>query len=269
MSFFSAILLGILQGLTEFIPVSSSGHLVLFQKIFEKAGGLSANVVSFDVALHIATLVAVIAVMKDDILAILKKPFSKLTLMILVACIPTGLIGVLFKDLIEELFKSGKSIGVEFIVTGLILWLAESIKTKNKGLREINIVDALVIGTAQGIAIMPAISRSGLTLAGGLFRGLNREFALKFSFLVSIPAIIGAALPDIYHMFKGSAEASGGIGTMPLIVGVLAAGISGYFAIKYMLKVFTKASLKVFSYYVFVLGALVVLDQFVFHIFFN
>lgn len=269
MTVIQAFILGLVQGLTEFLPVSSSGHLVLFQKIFEKAGGLNANVVTFDVAVHIATLIAVIAVMKDDILAILKKPFSKLTYLIVVGCIPTAAIGFLFKDIIEELFKSGKSLGVEFIATGLILLFAENVRTKNKGLREMTYTDALVVGTAQGLAILPAISRSGLTLAGGLFRGLNREFALRFSFLMSIPAIVGAALPDVYHMVKGTSGAAGDIGALPLAVGMLAAAVSGYFAVKYMLKIFTRSSLKVFSYYVFVLGALVLLDQLVFHIFFS
>lgn len=260
-----AIILGLVQGLTEFLPVSSSGHLVLFQKIFEKAGGLTANVVSFDVAVHIATLLAVISVMKDDIIAILKKPLCKLTYLIVVGSIPTAILGFLFKDIIEQLFKSGKTLGFEFIVTGLVLWLAENINTKNKGIREMSYFDAAFIGTAQGLAILPAVSRSGLTLAGGLVRGLNREFAIKFSFLMSIPAILGAALPDIYHLVKGT-EAAGSVGAMPLALGMLAAAVSGYFAVKYMLRIFTKASFKVFSYYVFALGALILLDQFVFHI---
>ena len=261
-----AFILGLVQGLTEFLPVSSSGHLVLFQKIFEKAGGISANVVSFDVAVHLATLLAVIAVMRDDIIAILKKPLCKLTYLIIVGSIPTAILGFFFKDLIEGLFKSGKTLGFEFILTGLVLWLAENIRTKNKGIKEMSYLDAIFIGTAQGVAILPAISRSGLTLAGGLVRGLNREFAIKFSFLMSIPAILGAALPDLLDLVKGGSEVTSGIGTMPLLLGMAAAAVSGYFAVKYMLKIFSKASLRVFSYYVFVLGVLIILDQFIFHI---
>lgn len=265
MTVLQGLILGIVQGLAEYLPISSSGHLVLFQKIFD----LEEGVVTFDIAVHIATLIPVCVVLWDDIAAILKKPFSKLTFLIIVGTIPTALIGIVFGDVFENLFESGKSLGFEFILTGLILWYAENVKSKNKGLDKMMYGDAAVIGTAQGIAILPAVSRSGLTIAGALFRGLNREFALRFSFLMSIPAILGAAAKDGYDILKSGGITNTGVDVWPLVAGVLAAAIFGYLAVKFMLRIFSKVSFKVFSYYVFILGVLVIIDQLCFNRFFD
>ncbi len=262
MDILQGIILGIIQGLTEFLPISSSGHLVLFQKIF----GLKEGVATFDIAVHLATLIAVVAVFRKDIIEIIKKPFSKLTLLIVVGTIPTLAIAFALKNIIEELLHSGASLGVEFLITGLILWFAESIKTKDKGEKETTMADAVLIGIAQGIAILPAISRSGLTIAGALFRGLNREFAARFSFLLSIPIILAAAADEGLGLIRDKSAAQ--IEMIPLFLGMVAAAISGYFAIKFMLKILSKGNLRVFSYYVFVLGGLIVLDQLFFHIYF-
>lgn len=264
MTILQGIILGLVQGLTEFLPISSTGHLVLFQRIF----GLSAGTVSFDIAVHLATLVGVCIVLRAEILAILKRPLGKLPLLIVAGTIPTLIIALLLSGLVEKFIESGKTIGLEFIVTGLVLLYAESVRTRNKGVEQTTYQDAAVIGVAQGLAVLPAISRSGLTLAGALARGLNREFALKLSFLMSIPAILAAAAKDGYDAVKGGGIAAD-IGMLPLAAGMLAAGISGYFVVKFMLKVFSKASLKGFSYYVFVLGALILIDQIFFHLFFS
>lgn len=255
MNVLEGFILGIVQGLTEFLPVSSSGHLVLLQRVF----GIEKGVLTFDIAVHLATLIAVFFVFRKDIIDIIRKPFSRLPLLIAVGTIPTVVIGVAFKDLFEKLFESGSTLGLEFILTGLILWYADGAKSKNKKLDGTTYVDASVIGVAQGIAILPAVSRSGLTIAGALFRGLNREFAAKFSFLMSIPAILGAALLDGYKLVKGGAEL--GTGFWPLIIGMTAAAATGYIAIRFMLKVMSKGSLKVFSYYVFIVGLLVIIEQ--------
>jgi undecaprenyl-diphosphatase len=266
MTVLQGFILGIIQGLSEFLPISSSGHLVLFQKIF----GITENVMSFDIALHVATLAAVVVVMWKDIVEILKKPFSKLPLLIIVGSIPTALMGIFFSDLFEKLFESGACLGFEFILTGAVLWYAENVRSRNKKLAEMNYSDALVIGTAQGFAILPAASRSGFTIAGALFRGLNREFALRFSFLMSIPVILGAAAKDIYdNVFKTGGMHGLAMDVWPVVAGMIAAAVSGYIAIRFMLKVFSKSSLKVFSYYVFVIGALILVDQFFFNILFE
>ncbi|HAA42673.1 MAG TPA: undecaprenyl-diphosphate phosphatase [Ruminiclostridium sp.] len=266
MGIIEAIVLGIIQGLTEFLPISSSGHLVLFNKLF----GITEGTVTFSIAVHIATLVAVVSVLWKDVLEMIKKPTGKLTLLVIVATIPMGIVGFIFKDLLKSFLETGVTVGFGFLITGTVLWLAEYMskkENKNKRLEETSFLDALFVGCAQVIAMLPAVSRSGSTTGGALFRGLNREFALKFSFLMSIPAILGPAAIEAIDVIK---DGSGlGVEFFPLIAGMLAAGISGYLAIKFMLKIFTKASLKVFSYYVYTLGVLVLIDQFITKIFFK
>lgn len=265
MTVLQGFILGTIQGLTEFLPVSSSGHLVLFQMLF----GLSKGTVTFDIAVHLATLIGVFIVLKDEITAILKKPLGKLPLLIIAGTVPTLVIGAVFSNVIEKLFQSGKTLGLEFIFTGLVLWYAESVRSRNKGLEKTTYMDAAIIGVAQGIAILPAVSRSGMTLAGALFRGLNREFALKLSFLMSIPAILAAAAKDGYDMMKAGGGPASDIGIIPLVVGMLAAAIFGYITVRFMLRIFTRTSLKVFSYYVFALGLLILVDQIFFRHFFK
>lgn len=257
MTVLQGFILGIIQGLSEFLPISSSGHLVLFQRLF----GLEEGVVTFDIAVHIATLIPIIIILWKDIAEILKEPFGKMTRLIVVGLIPTLVIGALFHDTFKGLIASARTLGIEFILTGLALWYAEGVRSKNKGLDEMSYTDATVVGTAQGIAILPAVSRSGLTIAGALARGLNREFALKFSFLISVPAILAAAAKDGYDIISAGTGLQLGVPVGPLLAGMVAAGISGYLAIKFMLKVFSKVSFKYFSIYVFILGGLVLIDQ--------
>lgn len=261
MTTLQGIILGIIQGLTEFLPISSSGHLVLFQRLF----GLKEGALTFAVAVHVATLIPVFILLWRDIWEMIRKPFGKLTLLVVVGTIPTVIIGLSFSDLFDSLFQSGKSLAFEFIFTGAILLYAESAKSRDKKLETTTYIDAGVMGIAQGIAILPAVSRSGLTIAGALARGLNREFALKLSFLLSIPAILGSALLDAVDVAK---TGSLGVDIMPLVAGMIAAAIAGYIAIKFMMKVLAKGSLKIFSYYVFVLGVLILFDQLVTHRFF-
>lgn len=266
MEIIEAIILGLIQGLTEFLPVSSSGHLVLFNKLF----GITEGTVTFSIAVHIATLIAVVSVLWKDVLEMIKKPTGKLTLLVIVATIPMVIVGFIFKDLLKSFLETGATVGIGFLITGTVLWLAEYMskkEKKNKKLEETSFLDALVVGCAQVIAMLPAVSRSGSTTGAALFRGLNREFALKFSFLMSIPAILGPAAIEAIDVIKDGTGLE--VELLPLLAGMLTAGISGYLAIKFMLKIFTKASLKVFSYYVYTLGVLVLIDQFFTKIFFS
>jgi undecaprenyl-diphosphatase len=264
MSLIQAILLGIVQGVTEFLPISSSGHLVLMQKIF----GITEPTLIFDTSVHLGTLLAVFVVFKDDIIGLLKKPFQKLTWLLLAGTIPTAIIGVLFKDTFEQMFHSGSTLGFEFIITGVILLWSGMLKSGNKRVKETSYFDAVFIGIMQGIAIMPAISRSGLTISGALFRKLDRDFAAKFSFLLSIPAIIGATVFQIKDIMEVGSGSGAGIGIGVLFAGSVAAALAGYVSIKYMLQVLRSGKLKYFAYYVLVIGTLVILDQYVMHIFF-
>jgi undecaprenyl-diphosphatase len=263
MNLLQAIILGIVQGLTEFLPISSSGHLVLMQKIFR----ITEPTLIFDTSVHLGTLIAVFAVFKNDIIAILKKPFQKLTWLLIAGTIPTAIIGILFKDTFEQMFHTGSTLGFEFIVTGAILLWSSILKSGRKGVKETSYFDAAFIGVMQGLAIMPAISRSGLTISGALFRNLDREFAARFSFLLSIPAILGAAVFQVKDMMEIGGGGSG-IGMGALVAGSLAAALAGYVSIKYMLKVLREGKVKYFAYYVFALGTFVILDQYVTHIFF-
>jgi undecaprenyl-diphosphatase len=265
MDILQALILGVVQGLTEFLPISSSGHLLIFQKLMEVD---MENIVTFDLALHFATLIAVVAVLWRDVWEMIRHPFSKLTLLVVVGTIPTVVIGFLFMDTFESLLQSGISVGIEFLFTGVILLYAESVNHRQKRLEEMKFSDAVVVGISQGVAILPAVSRSGLTLAGSLFRGLNREFALRFSFLMSIPAILGPVLLDIVDFIQGDKVATLGMDPTAFILGMLAAAVSGYLAVRFMLRIFTKWSLKVFSYYVFAIGLLVLIDQLFFQRYF-
>lgn len=262
MNLIQAIILGIVQGITEFLPISSSGHLVLMQKLF----GITEPTLIFDTFVHLGTLLAVFAVFKDDIISIIKKPFQKLTWLLIVGTIPTAIIGILFKDIFEQMFRSGSTLGFEFLITGFILLLSASMKSGRKGLKTTSYLDAVFIGVMQGAAIMPAVSRSGLTISGALFRNLDREFAAKFSFLLSIPAILGAAVFQV----KDIVEVGGGNGISngALVAGSLAAALAGYVSIKYMMQILKNGKMKYFAYYVFAIGALVIVDQFITHIFF-
>lgn len=249
------IILGIIQGFTEFLPISSTGHLVLFRKLFDlqEAGLL------FDTMLHLGTLVAVVIVFWSEVKYMILNPFSKLTRLLVVGTIPTGIIGLAFDDFFEEISRTGVTIGYEFLVTGLILWGVESMRRGHRKIDQINYTDALIIGTLQGAAILPAISRSGLTIAGSLMRGIDRADAARFSFLLSLPAILGAAVLQTKKLVEHPIETSS---LIPMLIGTIFAGIAGYIAIRWMLKVISSGSMKGFAVYVWILGALILLLQF-------
>lgn len=261
MNTIQAIILGLIQGLTEFLPISSSGHLVLFQKMF----GINEPTLIFDTMVHVGTLAAVITVLWKEIFSLLKRPFQKLTGLLIAGTIPTAVIGVLFKDSFEMMFKSGSTLGFEFLFTGLVILFAERLNSGRKDIEETSYLDAAFIGVMQGIAIMPAVSRSGLTISGALMRNLDREFAAKFSFLMSIPAILGAAVFQVKDIFEAG---SSSFITLPMVAGTIASAIAGYFSVRFMILLVKKGSMKGFSYYVFALGTLVLIDQYLTHIFF-
>lgn len=263
MTFFESIFLGLVQGLTEFLPISSSGHLVLFQRLF----GTHQDVLLFDIAVHIGTLVPVVIIFREEVMKMIKSPMSRLTLLVIAGTIPTCIIGLLFKKPLEELFMSGKTLGLEFAVTGFILWAAESLKRGDKDLKSTNWKDSVFVGIMQGIAIIPAISRSGLTIAGSLFRGFDREWAARFSFLLSVPAILGAA---VLHTKDLVAEGGMCIQISPAVIaaGAAVAAVSGYISIKVMMKVLTSGNMRMFSVYLWVIGILIMVDQFITHIYF-
>jgi Uncharacterized bacitracin resistance protein len=254
MSWLEAFVLGLIQGVTEFFPVSSTGHLYLGRHFF----GLDEAGLFLDTMLHLGTLIALLIFYKHEIMSIIKKPFCKLTYLLVVGTIPAVIVGLLFKDFFEEISKTGSTIGWEFLVTGSFLWFAEKFKNGYKRLDQIGYTDALFIGIFQAGAIFPAISRSGLTIFASLMRKLDRETAAYFSFLLSTPAIFGAILLQSVDLFKGTGEQ---IPLVSLIIAIISSGIFGYLAIKWMIGFLKRRSLRVFSVYVCCLGVVVLLGQ--------
>lgn len=261
MTTLQALVLGIVQGITEFLPISSSGHLVLLERIWHIQG----SGLLFVTLLHVGTLAAVLFAMKDDVMTLLRNPFSWTGRMILVALIPTAIVGAVFEEFFEHLFQNPVTVGFEFVITGVVLWWIDSITTGHKELEDVKPVDALWIGTLQGAAIIPALSRSGLTIAAGLWRGLDRDTAGRFSFLLSIPAIIGATLVQLDDVFEAPRQALGGLTATTAIVGTLAALVAGYIAVKWTLWLIKRAKMRYFAIYVWALALFVFFDQLFYH----
>ncbi|MCX7774121.1 MAG: undecaprenyl-diphosphate phosphatase [Clostridia bacterium] len=258
MNLLQAIILGIVQGLTEFLPISSSGHLVIFQKLLNVN---DAAVLTFDVAVHFATLIAVVIFYWKKVLEMIKRPFAKLPMQIVAATIPAIVLMVLYGKFIESSYINTVLLGPGFILTGLAVVLAEKVANGRKGLKELKTTDSLLIGAAQGIALLPSVSRSGMTISTALALGIEKEFAADFSFLLSIPPILGGALLDGLDMVKGDTAPLQAIGGLNLIIGMIAAGITGFLAIKLMLSAVKKMKLKYFAYYVFALGIFIIIGQ--------
>lgn len=247
MSKIEAFILGIIQGLTEFLPISSTGHLYLGRHLF----GLDEAGLFLDTMLHVGTLLAVLVVYKKELIGIIKNPFGKLSLLLVVGTIPAVIVGFLFSDLLDSISKSGVTIGWEFLFTGFILWVADGVKKGGKKMDNIGYGDALFIGSFQAAAILPAVSRSGLTIAAGLFRKLDRETAAYFSFLLSIPAIAGGIVLQFAEMASGHVEA---VSLGSLLIATIASALFGYVAVVWMINFLQKKSLKIFAIYVWILG---------------
>lgn len=273
MTLIQAIILGIFQGISEFLPISSSGHLVILQHFF----GIKEGNLFFTEMLHFGTLISIVIVYFNDIIKIIVEFFKmlgsgiknkkfkivndyqKLALLIIIGSIPTAIIGFLFEDFFKKLYSSSiLPIGVAFLITGLLLWIANKKPHENKKVRNMTILDSLTIGIFQGIAIIPGISRSGSTIVAGLLRGLDRSLATEFSFLLALPATFGAGLFGITDVIKtGSAAVIDG----PLIIGILLSTIVGVFAIKFLIKMLKKDKLHYFSYYLWIIGFITIISD--------
>ncbi|MEN6292152.1 MAG: undecaprenyl-diphosphatase UppP [Methanobacterium sp.] len=279
MDIIQALVLGIVQGLTEFLPVSSSAHLVFVPYIIGTTSSLA-----YDTLLHIGTLVAVVAYFWNDIINMLKSFFSslldifrgqfrkglqedqfkKLAWFVIIGTIPAGLAGVLFESTFESLFSNVIIVGFFLIITGFLLWGSEMMSRKiedKKSLKNMTLKNSIMIGIAQACAIAPGISRSGATISAGLFLGVDKELAARYSFLLSIPAILGAALvqaKDIGSMMD--------IGSVAAIAGFIAAIISGYLAVRFMLKLIKERNLLPFAYYCWIIGPLAMILGYIYHL---
>lgn len=247
-----AVILGILQGLTEFLPVSSSGHLVIFQDFL----GVRQPGITFEVMVHFGTLLSVLWVFGGDIIRILsrfcrERQERHFAFMLLLGTIPTGLMGLFLADFFKRFYDSTIITGIMLLVTGCILYTLSRIKPGSKDENTINAWDALIVSIAQGIAILPGISRSGSTITTALWRGMDRETAVRFSFLVTIPVILGATLLELKEL---SAGGFAGL-TSGVIYGTIAAFFSGIFAIRVFVHFLKTGRFSYFAYYCWFAGA--------------
>ncbi len=266
MDLIQAVSLGIAQGLTEFLPVSSSGHLVLLQDYF----GLKEPELLFDICLHVGTLLAVVAVFFKDIrellvtlcmtpkkvkqvggIKVLYENDEKFHLMVLIICgnIPTAILGILFSKQADLLYGSVALVGVALVITGALLWMTRYVTRQGRLQLEMRMVDAMVIGLIQGLAIIPGVSRSGSTIAAALFMGVNREVAGRFSFLLSLPAILGALLLSL-----DTESISTSASTFLILLGSLSAAVVGYLALILLLRLVKNGSFFYFAPYCWVIG---------------
>ncbi|WDV47785.1 undecaprenyl-diphosphatase UppP [Clostridiaceae bacterium M8S5] len=268
MTVLQAILLGVCQGISEFLPISSSGHLVLLQSLFN----ITEGSVLFTVMLHFGSLASILIFYHKDVLKLiaeffkmigelltgkglnLDNPYRKLDILLIVGSVPTAIMGVLFKDFFESLYSSVFSVGIALIITGCILMISEKMATGKKDIKQFRYIDAVIIGTLQGFAITPGISRSGSTIVGGLLLGLNKELATKFSFFLALPSIFGATILKV-----GDAVAKGIAIDIPIIVGTIVSTVVGLFAIKFLITLLKKGKLYYFSYYLWIIGGLIII----------
>lgn len=268
MSLWESIVLGIIQGLTEFLPVSSSGHLVIAQSFMK---GFQQKGILFDVMVHLGTLLAVLFFFRKDIYTLInaflpekwrsnsvtaEEGFisasvgKRMVWLIIIGTIITGSIGILLKDHIHRCFESAQLAAVMLIVTGILLYLADKTKDVKRTEGDMNVTDGIIIGLAQSVALMPGISRSGSTIAFGMFRKINGEAAARFSFLLSIPAILGATIHELTYISSVSPDE-----IIIYMAGMISAAVTGFLALRLLFFIIKKRELRFFSYYCWVVAA--------------
>ena len=270
MDIIEILVLGFIQGIAEFLPISSSAHLIIFRDIFGIGAGISANMeLTFDIALHFGTLLAIGVFFFSDFIQMIKKGFTKwvkdddgkILWYLVAATIPAAIVGVLFEDAIENVVRSNYIvIALALAIMGIIIYLADKFSKETKDVKKMTLKDAIVIGCSQVFALIPGFSRSGTTIAAGRVLGLDRESAAKFSFFLSAPVVLGAV---VLQLFKGSAISviAANLGTF--ILGILVSFVVGLLCIKYLLKYLQKHNFKIFMVYRVVLAIVVLIYIFV------
>ena len=290
MSILQAVLLGFVQGLTEFLPVSSSGHLSILQNLLRIDTGES---ILFDILLHLGTLFVVLAVFRRDIIRLIKEMvgmirdlfanlairsrnkrvvsptplrcvvrnnYRKFALLLIISTIPTALIGYAGKKLVADASRSLLVPGICLIVTGVMLFLSDRIKTQGKIPRDITYREGLIVGIAQGFAVLPGISRSGATIFACLKCGFDRKFAVKYSFILSVPAILGAAVLELKDVSLSQVTP---VTALTYLAGMVTAGLTGYLCILGMLELVKRRKLRYLAFYCFAVGIIAIIGHFV------
>ncbi len=256
MNILEAILLGLVQGITEFLPVSSSGHLTLTSLALGLDEG---GILSFAAMLHMGTLAAVFIVMRKELAALLRRPFCRLTWLLLLGTLPAVAAALLFGDLIDKAF-GGAFLGPSFFVTAAVLSVNLLFRPGKRALGDVRWPDALAAGAAQAVAVLPGVSRSGSTITALLGTGVEREAAIRFSFLLSIPAILGGFVLDMSSMIRAG-DILGGTDPAVIAAGTLTAAVTGYLAMRFMLKKLTRKGMLICAVYAACLGAFLVADK--------
>ena len=265
MNLLHALVLGALQGFTEVLPISSSAHLILVPWLLKwPESGLT-----FDVALHLGTFIALTIYFRRDIIELifntfdairtrsLDTPAKRLPFLVVATTIPAAIIGKLFEQQVEETFRANPLLIASFlIIFGLILGAVDMLGRKRRALDEINTGNALLIGLLQCLALIPGVSRSGITITGGLLLGFTRESAARFSFLISLPIVAGAALLKTVHIFKHGIPAGEGL---PMLVGIAASAVTGYISVAFLLRFIQKRSLAPFVWYRVIIGGVLII----------
>ncbi len=258
-----AVILGIIQGFTEFLPISSSAHLIVIPWMFGWQGTL-VDSLNFDVALHAGTLVAIVAYFWKDWLDLLISFFSgmregtwrtgegRLVWYIVLATLPAGILGVKYEHVVEESFRNPLLIAISLVTVSIIIWAADRYSRKTDGIQRMTLGHALIIGCAQATALVPGVSRSGSTIIGGLLTGYTRESAARFSFLLSTPVIAGAAVLKLHKLHLAPGELA------PFAAGVACSAVVGYASIKFLLSYLNRHSLNLFVWYRLALAAVIV-----------
>lgn len=256
MTWWQALVLGIVQGLAEFLPISSSGHLVLFRQIM----GISGNFLLFDTIVHVGTVFAIFVVFFKELLGLFKPPFKTIGL-ILLASVPAIIVAVLFNDKVESFFSTAKYICFFFAGSAILMLLTEIIGKRIKEPKPVGIKTALFMGGMQAVALFPGLTRSGSTLFGGISSGGERVGVAKFSFFMSIPVILGAAFLQTLDMALGKSN-NVPVNWWCYLIGAVTAFVCGFVAIKFMLKLIAKANFKWFSLYLGILSIVTFLTCF-------
>ena len=262
-----ALVMGIVQGLTEFLPVSSSGHLVIVPYLFGWDDPF-INSLAFSVMLHMGTLIALLVYFRADWVRLVPAGFAairdrslqddpdrRLAWLLLAATIPAAIVGFLLNDLIETSFRQVGLVAVTLVIGGVILWLADHLSPRTKDIGDVTFPVAFAIGVAQALALIPGISRSGISISAGRVAGLDREAAARFSFLMATPVTLGAGIFEARKLLTG--ESGVAVEPLPLLVGLVAALIAGLLAIRFMLTYLRTRSLDIFVWYRFALAAVV------------
>jgi undecaprenyl-diphosphatase len=269
MSWFEALILGIVQGLTEFLPVSSSGHLEIGQELLDTSLG-EANL-TFAVIVHAATVLSTLVILWYEVVRLFKGTFTTLqwnaekdyVAKILVSMIPVFIVGIFFKDQVEQFFGHGLLlVGICLLVTAALLAFSEWLQKRRNGAgHEVGYKDAIIIGIAQACAVLPGLSRSGTTIATGLLCGVRKESVAQFSFLMVLIPIMGEALLDMIKIFRGS-EVIEEIGMAPAVIGFVAAFVTGCFACRFMIEIVRRQRLVWFALYCAIVGSITIISHF-------